>query len=161
MLYLICIASSRIKKEDALVHMAKASSICAQDLMTKNQLIIPATKDGNNFYYLFSIMDYEGIPVLFVARDDSNCLYLCDCVEFRDFQRWVISKISTNTLELVINQKITIFNALKEDNDLKIIATYDYNSGEVTQEKIAFSDISQEDLPEQDAYAYIMHDNIY
>lgn len=60
--------------------------------------------------------------------------------------------------------EITIFDALKEDDDLKIIAIYNYNSGQVTQEKIAFSDIShisQEDLPEQDAYAFMMPDNVY
>lgn len=72
-----------------------------------------------------------------------------------------MSKVTISTLELVVNQKITIFDALKKYNSLKIIATYDYNSGKVTQEKIAFADISQEDLPKQDTYAFMMPSDIH
>ena len=119
----------------------------------------PIIKGNNNFYFLFSITEFEGIPILFVARDDFNNIYLCDCVEFRDFQRWIISKTSLKILKLVIDKKITVFNALKKDNNLKIIATYDYSSGQTTQEKIAFENISQEDLPEQGAYACMISEN--
>lgn len=114
---------------------------------------------GNNFYFLFSITEFEGIPILFIARDDFNDIYLCDCVEFRDFQRWIISKTSLNALKLVIEKKLTVFDALKKDDSLKIIATYNYSSGKTIQEKIAFENISQEDLPEQGAYACMISEN--
>lgn len=119
----------------------------------------PIICGDNNFYFLFSIIEYEGIPILFVAKDDFNDIYLCDCVEFRNFQRWIISKTSLNILELVIEKKISIFNALKQDDSLKIIATYDYLSGQTTQERIVFENISQEDLPEQEAYACMISEN--
>lgn len=126
--------------------------------MNNKQNIIPATI---GIYYLFSIMEYEGIPILFVASNDYNEFFLCDCVEFRHFQRWTISKISLHILELVITQKITVFEALKEDEGLKIIVTYYYDSRKVTQEKIAFSAIQQDDLPEQDAYACMISHDAY
>ena len=69
--------------------------------MNHKKPIIPAGKGGSNYYLIFSIMEYEGIPILFIARDDFNTLYLCDCVEFRDFQRWTISM--TNTAEWLLS----------------------------------------------------------
>ena len=121
--------------------------------MFNDEAIISSTSGGNNFYLLFSIMEYEGIPILFVARDDFNKLYLCDCVEFREFQRWTISKVTLQTIKQIIDKELTVFEALKRDDDKKIIATYDYTSGETTQEKVAFTNIPLEDLPEEGAYA--------
>ena len=119
----------------------------------------PIISGSNNLYFLFSITEYEGMPILFVARDDFNDIYLCNCIEFRDFQRWIISKTSFQILKLVIEKKLTVFDALKKDDSLKIIATYNYSSGQTTQEKINFKNISQEDLPEQGAYAYMISEN--
>ena len=127
--------------------------------MNHNKPIIPAGKGGSNYYLIFSIMEYEGIPILFIAKDDFNSLYLCDCVEFRNFQRWTISMTNIHTLEMVINKSLSVFDALEKGEGLKIIATYNYDSGLVTQEKIAFDAIKPEDLPEKDAYAcMISHD---
>ena len=127
--------------------------------MNHKKPIIPAGKGGSNYYLIFSIMEYEGIPILFIARDDFNTLYLCDCVEFRDFQRWTISMTNINILDMVINKRLSIFDALEKGEGLKIIATYHYDSGLVTHEKIAFDAIQPEDLPEKDAYAcMVSHD---
>ena len=129
--------------------------------MSKAEAIIPATSNGNNFYLLFSIMEYEGLPILFVAIDDFNGLFLCNCVEFRNFQRWVISETNINILDMVVNQQTTVFDALKQGNSLKTIATYDYETGNITQEKIAFENITPEDLPEQNAFACMIKDDTF
>ena len=120
-----------------------------------NDPIIQATDKGKNFYLLLTITEFDSIPILFIAKDDYDDLYLCDCVEFRDKQIWVISKITLNTLMQLIAQKITVLNALKRDKGEKILVTFDYDTGKFTQENIDFNKISNENLPEEGAFAYI------
>ena len=127
--------------------------------MKKNEAIIQATSNGKNFYLLFTITEFDGIPILFVAKDDNDDLYLCDCVEFREKQIWVISKITLNTLMQLIAQKITVLNALKKDKGSKILATFDYDTGKFTQKNVDFNEISHENLPEE-AFAYFNGQNL-
>lgn len=127
--------------------------------MNNNTPIIPDNSGGNSLFLLFSITDFEGIPILFVARNSFNELFLCNCIEFRFFQRWIISKVTIPVLDDVINCTIPIWDALKIDNGLKIIATFFYNSGKFIQEKVPFDSIPIDDLPEKNAYACLINKN--
>ena len=122
--------------------------------MKKNEAIIHAANGGKNFYLLSTITEFEGIPILFTASDDYNDLYLCDCVEFRDKQVWLISKITLNVLMQLIAQKITVLSAFKQNKEPKIIATFNYDTGEFTQENVELNKISPENLPSEGAFAY-------
>ena len=127
--------------------------------MKKNEPIIQATSNGKNFYLLFTITEFDGIPILFIVTDDYNNLYLCDCVEFREKQIWLISPIKFTVLMQLMNQQITILSAFKNGDSSKIIATFDYDTGKFTQEIINFDEISPENLPEEGAFVYSKSDD--
>ena len=127
--------------------------------MKKNDPIIQATSNGKNFYLLFTITEFDGIPILFIVTDDYNNLYLCDCIEFREKQIWLISSIKFTVLMQLMTQKITILSAFKNGDNSKIIATFDYDTGKFTQEIVNFDEISPENLPEEGAFIYSQSDD--
>ena len=117
-----------------------------------NEAYIPAANDGIDFFFLFSILEYDYIPIIFIAKDRQGALYFCDCVECRGVQQWTIAKTTAKTVGKVIDKEITVYDALRSNGDNVIIATYDYATETYSQKKALFSDLTDEDLPDKDSY---------
>lgn len=103
------------------------------------------------------IMDYifleNGYPVLFTCKNQVNDnLYLCVCRTVIEKQKWVISEISIDTLEKLINDEITVHDAFKVDNKLSCIATWCKEKPKEEYNVIKSSTLLDKDLPDSDAF---------
>lgn len=117
-----------------------------------NRPFISASGTGKDYYYLFSILNFEDIPIVFAAIDQNNQIFLCDCVEFRDIQKWVIAKTDFSILKKVSMQEISVYDALSWDDGTVDFVTLHYNSGEFEhQNGLPISEMSMEDLPDKDS----------
>lgn len=117
-----------------------------------NKAYIPATDGGFDLYYLFSILEYDYIPIVFIAKDANSVLYLCDCVECRGDQQWTIAKTSIKTIRKVLNKELSVYDALKEYGDDIIVVTFNFESEAFSQKRLRFVDLTKEDLPDKDSY---------
>ena len=106
---------------------------------------------AKDFYYLFSIIDYDDLPIVFIAEDDVGNLYLVDCVECRGYQRWTIALTTVDTIQAIIDQELTVYDGLKANGDIKILATYSYTDKTFTQKEVPFSELTESDLPDEDS----------
>lgn len=69
---------------------------------------------------IFPVFVFEEEPILYVMAWKSN-LILVDCVEFRHAIKWVCGVTSIRTLLQLIDQKITVHDALKENGKVDFI----------------------------------------
>jgi hypothetical protein len=111
---------------------------------------IQADGNGCNYYFLFSLLEYEEIPIVFVAENDEGHLCLCDCVEFFNKQVWIITETTYPILISVAKQELSVFDALKCHTDTKTVVIYDYETKKFTHEQTKFNMIDKMNLPEKD-----------
>ena len=116
----------------------------------QTRAFIPAFSEGKELYFMFSLLEYEGVPVIFVCWDDDENLYLCDCVEFRNYQRWTISKTTAAILSGILNQTLSVYDALSLPGKCRVVEL-DYESNEYEQRMTLFKDLRQEELPQKGA----------
>lgn len=133
--------------------MQSRRRISERTTKVQNEAYICAADGGKNYYYLFSLLSHDDIPLVFVARDEDNRIYLCDCVEFRTVQRWTIAKTSFATLNKLVNQTITVYDALASNARKVDVAEYDYTSMSFKQRTDCDIDnLPGEYVPDKDAY---------
>lgn len=115
-----------------------------------------------NLIFLFSIFEYEELPIVFVCRDESWSLYLCDCTETRfSEQNWIIAKTEIRTLEDVANGKLAVYDALKTHDNQVILVVYDYETKEFSQKKCKFTEVEEENLPDKDSRLSYVNSRIF
>lgn len=114
-----------------------------------NKLYFENVLNIGKLYLEHVFLYFEQEPVLFVCSDNEGKYYLCFCSEMRGFQQWIISLTSVEILEKLIDNKISIYTALKSDDavaKLKIILDLDNNE---TCSEIMFGQIDEFELPEK------------
>ena len=116
------------------------------------QAYICANDVGKNYYYMFSILDFDDIPIVFVAKDDSDHIYLCDCVEFRNSQKWIIVKTDYVILMKIVTKQISVYDALLTEDELVDFVVYDYDN-ETFQHNVSvrMEALSPEELPDKNS----------
>ena len=101
----------------------------------------------NSYYFMFSLFEYDEIPIVFVAMSDEGKVCLCNCIEFFDSQKWVITETTYSILEALTKQKISVLEALKSNTDKKTVVEYNYMTKAFSQRKLNFSEIDEQLLP--------------
>ena len=78
---------------------------------------------GNEkLYFLFSVIEFDDIPMLFAVENDRRDLYLGLCSDTRGFFRWTLARTTAETIKSLIDKKITIKKKKKKDNgNVKIV----------------------------------------
>lgn len=114
----------------------------------KAKAFIPAFSDGEELYFMFSLLEYDGIPVIFVCSDCDDNWYLCDCVEFRDYQRWTISRTSAAILSDILNQTVSVYDALSAAGECRVVEL-NYETDEYSQKMVPFFCLGEEELPQK------------
>ena len=132
--------------------MLRQNAILERKDKMDNKAYIPASGTGKDYYYLFSILDYDDIPIVFAARDRENHIYLCDCVEFRNIQKWVIAKTNFSILKKISTQQMSVYDALSVNDGIVDFVTFNYDT-EVFEHKagIRMEGIGLEELPDRDS----------
>lgn len=112
-----------------------------------------------NYYYRFSLCEYDGIPIVFVAVDDDNNPYICECTDTRfGEQNWTIADTTSSTIKELIQQKITLYEALRRGKLITVVKR-DLSTGIFEHRIISFDQLNDEEKPEKDAFVWI--NNIY
>lgn len=120
--------------------------------MNMENIYIEGGETGINLYFDFQFIDYEDVPIVFIAHDCGGRLYLCDCTEIRfGHQQWTISETTIDIIQSLLNYEISVYDALKSDGYKKYLADYNYHTKESTMYEAKFSDISEYRLPEKNA----------
>ena len=118
----------------------------------KNEPYIRAGNNGIDLYYVFSLLDYEDLPIVFVARDENWQIYLCDCTEFRfSEQRWTIAKTTPSVIRDIITHRMSVFSSLNTLSDSIILAECDLESDRFSQTIIQFDRVPDNRLPAKDS----------
>lgn len=118
----------------------------------KNEPYIRAGNKGKDLYYVFSLLDYEDLPIVFVARDDDWQIYLCDCTEFRfGEQLWTIAKTTLSVIRDIIMHRRSVYSSLNASSDSVILAECDLESDQYSQTFIQFDRIPDNRLPVKDS----------
>jgi len=69
---------------------------------------------------------YESEPILFLCKDKNDNMYFCVCTEIRYIKKWLVTKISSDDLSDLENQKIDIYTAItKNEKMIEIIQIED------------------------------------
>ncbi len=101
--------------------------------------------NSKKLVYLFSLMQYEGIPIVFVCKDE-NSLYICLCTEIRKIQTWIVGPVSLENIETLISQQIDLYHVFKDiEYPLYQIESKRYRV--FTSKTVHFKAINELDLP--------------
>ena len=120
---------------------------------------IPAANNGRNFYFEFPLLDYDDIPIIFLATDDEKRIYLCECTDTRfGEQNWTIVRTDYDTVIRVMARQLTIYEAIQKRGSQVILAAYDYETGKFTQNITSFDRLSPENLPDQEAMVWLTNE---
>ena len=115
-----------------------------------SEAYIKAENGGKDFFYLFSLLDYDELPIVFIARDVNWQLYLCDCTEFRfPVQKWTIASTTIEIIKQLLDNKISVLSALMQDK--LIFAECDLQTDIFTHAEVSFDKIPVTQLPEHDS----------
>ena len=107
---------------------------------------IPRIGDLSLDYIFFE----AGYPVLFTCVNDTD-IYLCLCRTVVDEQKWIITEIDLETLEDLINNKVTIYNALKKQNSRACIAAWKKENPNYTSYRVINTELIDDAyLPDTD-----------
>ena len=120
---------------------------------------IPAANNGRNFYFEFSLLEYDDIPIIFLATDDEKRIYLCECTDTRfGEQNWTIVRTDYDTVIRVMARQLTIYEAIQKRGSQVILAAYDYETGKFSQNITSFDRLSPENLPDQEAMVWLTNE---
>ncbi len=116
---------------------------------------------GNEkLYLLFSIIVFEYLPILFVAYDEKDQLYLVFCSESREIMRWVIGKTNIRTIEAVLNQDMTINEALGCEEAGRIMVVKFSKTEGYSIEETSLCEVDPYYLTESGVYAEFIEDDV-
>ena len=116
--------------------------------------------NGRAYFYLFSILSYDDVPLVFAAKDDKGDLYLCDCVEMRNIQRWIVAKTNYVVLNDIVNKKKSVYEALGFDHNVVNIIEYNYDDGIFRHDEgRKLFELPSAYVPDQDSYIYFPDDD--
>ncbi len=93
----------------------------------------------------------NGFPVLFTCKNEEK-LFLCICRNVVDQQEWTISEIDFDVLSDLINNKITIKQAMQNDKKIYCLATWSKKSISEEYTVIKGEYLEDEYLPEDNIY---------
>ncbi len=99
----------------------------------------------------YVILDYD-YPLLFVCRDGSDNLYLCDCCDTYKEQRWIIAPISKRSLIALLTNKLTLRAAFEQAEGNCCVAVWSKEAPAEKYTLISAKEFDPEDLPDKGAY---------
>ena len=105
------------------------------------------------YYYAHSLLEHDGIPILFIAYDGSYNLYLCDCTEFRfGIQKWIIAKTNIKIINKVAKGEITLDDAFGLVSNIVLLVNCDLHTDTFTHCYKKLNEVSKERLPEKNTF---------
>lgn len=98
------------------------------------------------------VLDYifmeNGYPILFTCYKDEN-LYLCLCRTIYEEQKWIISEITSDILERMLRNELSIHDALRNGFGKACVARWKKETPRETFEVMSSDRLKETDLPEK------------
>lgn len=92
---------------------------------------------------------FDQTPIVFVCKDLHGNRYLCQCTDMIVGYSWMITQISPKILIEMIRDNISILSAFKESAH-PIVMADQVKNGIIDYQKVNFTDIAEEDLPDSE-----------
>lgn len=107
-----------------------------------------------------TFMKFEDENILFICRDEKDERYLGVCYELRYMLKWVLCRVTKETILQMLTDNITVHECFKKANDLLLIS-YAEELGEKS-EWTTYEKIEKRILPDEDFYLkYDMRKDVY
>lgn len=91
----------------------------------------------------------NGYPILFTCKNNDS-LFLCLCTDNAQKQKWFISPTTIDTITDLLHDRITVYSALKENNNYGCIATWECGDENESYEILLCSQYDDSELPSKD-----------
>jgi len=105
--------------------------------MKNRDLYFREINEIGDLYLDFVFVEYEE-PILFTCIDNKSNLYLCLCSEIRGEGRWIITPTEVCVIKDMIQNNITIYDALKATTSYKYILEWKNGYEKEISKKIEF-----------------------
>lgn len=115
-----------------------------------NEIYFENVLDIGNLYLEKIFNEFEGEYITFVCNDINDTKYFCVCYEFRTALKWIICKVTPETLGKLLIHKIDIKSVfdIEKKNLIQII----YNDGKEVTQKISMYDVKESIFPQYGIY---------
>lgn len=115
-----------------------------------NDTVFPKVPKVGDLYLLCTLFEYENIDIVFICNDKYNNLYLCLCTDAMFEYTCLVKKISIEDIITLLFNSISVYDALKNNNNPVIIVNY--HCKQFTYTESLFSQIAEEELPDKNEY---------
>ena len=86
--------------------------------------------DVVNLYLSHVFNTFEDEAIIFVCTDQDDRYYFCICYDLRDSLNWVVNQVPINVILNVIDNTMSLYDAITYGEQDKILCSYDYENGE-------------------------------
>lgn len=115
--------------------------------------------EGLNFKELFGrelvvdkeFLNYDGIPLLCVCKDEDEKLYFCNCTEVRSEERWVLYPATKRQIEQIVSKSKTPAEVF-QDSRVVYMYTIGLDTGRGTLRELTVDELSDADRLPEGAY---------
>lgn len=115
--------------------------------------------EGLNFKELFGrelvvdkeFLNYDGIPLLCVCKDEDEKLYFCNCTEVRSEERWVLYPATKRQIEQIVSKSKTPAEVF-QDSRVVYMYTIGLDTGRGTLRELTVDELSDADKLPEGAY---------
>lgn len=106
----------------------------------------------------FPLIEFEGIPIVFVCTNNGLDVFFCICTEIRGLQQWIIIKTTCKSIEKLLLKQCDINSFIKENKKV-YIARAEESIDNISYKEILTSDIEKCDIPPEGVYLELMVDD--
>ena len=113
------------------------------------------TINGNELYLILNLVDFNGIPLYFICKDNTGQYYICLCYDI-DYEKYIIVKTDIDRIYKLLTQNITMRDIITMESeflDVSILGEEDICSLK------DMKDINFDILPDKNSYFNIANEH--
>lgn len=74
------------------------------------------TINGNELYLVLNLVDFNGIPLYFICKDNTGQYYICLCYDI-DYEKYIIVKTDIDRIYKLLTQNITMRDIITMESE--------------------------------------------
>ena len=113
------------------------------------------TINDNELYLVLNLVDFNGIPLYFICKDNTGQYYICLCYDI-DYEKYIIVKTDIDRIYKLLTQNITMRDIITMESeflDVSILGEEDICSLK------DMKDINFDILPDKNSYFNITNEH--
>lgn len=113
------------------------------------------TINGNELYLVLNLVDFNGIPLYFICKDNTGQYYICLCYDI-DYEKYIIVKTDIDRIYKLLTQNITMRDIITMESEFLDVSI-------LGEEDICLlkdmKDINFDILPDKNSYFNITNEH--